>query len=106
MFQTCRSIRRSVQPGHVRLTAWPPPTWTASGPRKVGDHLVGDDHRDGDRQQRLAEILTLVPAEQQLLDDKPDDGDDRGGDEYREHPLPGRDVDARDREASLPVILC
>ncbi len=28
MFQTCRSIRRSVQPGHVRLTALPPPTWS------------------------------------------------------------------------------
>ena len=27
MFQTCRSMRRSVQPGQVRLTALPPPTY-------------------------------------------------------------------------------
>ena len=106
MFQTCRPIRRSVEPGQVRLTALPPPTWTVPDRRKVRDHLVGDDHGDGDREQRLAEILSLVPAQQRLLDDNPDHGDDRGGDEHREHPLPGGDVGARDREAALSRHRC
>ena len=73
-----------------------------SRPRKVRNHLVGDDHGDRDREQRLTEILTLIPAEQRLLDDDADHGDDRGGDEHRQHPLPGRDVDTGDREAPLP----
>jgi hypothetical protein len=34
---------------------------------EVGERLVGDDDGDGDRDQRLAQLLTLVPAEEELL---------------------------------------
>ena len=36
-------------------------------PAEVGEHLVGEDDRDRDRDQRLAQLLTLVPAEERLL---------------------------------------
>ena len=75
--QTWRSTSRFVQPGQARPTALPPNRLRALGdvPREVRDHLVGDDHRDGDRDQRLAEVLALVPAEQQLLHDQAEDRD-------------------------------
>jgi hypothetical protein len=36
----------------------------------VHDHLVGEDRRDRDRDERLAQILTLVPAQQRLMDEQ------------------------------------
>ena len=53
---------------------------------EVGEHLVGHDDRDRDRDQRLAQILALVPAQEQLLDRQPERGDDGGADEQRERP--------------------
>ena len=41
--------------------------------REMGDDLVGDDHRDRDRDQRLAQLLTLVPAQERLLRDEADE---------------------------------
>ena len=46
-------------------------------PREVGDHLVGDDQRDGDRDERLPEVLALVPAEKQLLHRQAEDARSR-----------------------------
>ena len=34
---------------------------------EVGEHLVGEDDRDRDRDQRLAQVLALVPAQEELL---------------------------------------
>ncbi len=34
---------------------------------EVSEHLVGEDDRDRDRDQRLAQILALVPAQEELL---------------------------------------
>ena len=65
---------------------------------EVCDHLVGDDHRDGDREQRLPQILALVPAEERLLDDEADDRDDCHRHEHGEDPLPRVDVRAGDGE--------
>ena len=41
----------------------------------MGEHLVGDDDRDRDRDQRLAQLLALVPAQEDLLDDEADGAD-------------------------------
>ena len=84
------STSRSVQPGQVRLDGDPVV--------EVRDHLVGEDHRDRDRDQRLAQLLALVPAEEDLLDDEADGADHRHRDERREDPLPGVHVAADDRE--------
>ena len=43
---------------------------------EVGEHLVGEDDRDGDRDERLAQVLALVPAQEHLLHDQPHDGHD------------------------------
>ena len=67
--------------------------------REVGDDLVGDDHGDGDRDQRLAQLLALVPAQERLLHDEPDDRDARRGDEQRHEPLPGVHLARLEREA-------
>ena len=55
--------------------------------RKVRDDLVGDDDGYGDRDERLAKVLALVPAQQELLDTEPEHGDARHRDEPRHHPL-------------------
>ena len=34
---------------------------------EVAEHLVGDDDRGRDRDQRLAQLLALVPAQEELL---------------------------------------
>ena len=39
---------------------------------RVHDDLVGHDHRDRDRDQRLAQLLALVPAQQHLLHREPE----------------------------------
>jgi hypothetical protein len=67
--------------------------------REVGDDLVGDDHRDGDRDQCLAEFLALVPAQERLLHHEADDGDAGRGDEERHEPLPGVHLAPLEREA-------
>ncbi len=55
--------------------------------REVRDHLVGDDDGHGDRDERLAEVLALVPAQQELLHREPEHGDARHRDEPRHHPV-------------------
>ena len=68
---------------------------------EVRDDLVGEDHRERDRDQRLTEVLTLVPAqEQDLLDDQAEDADRDGRDERRDHPLPRVDVRRQQGEAA------
>ncbi len=69
------------------------------------EHLVGDDHGDRDRDQRLPQLLALVPAEEHLLDDQTDDADHRHRDERREDPLPGVDLGARDGEPGTGHLL-
>ena len=59
------STSRFVQPGQV--------TRRGEALVEVGDHLVGDDHRDRDRDQRLPQLLTLVPAQEDLLHDEADE---------------------------------
>ena len=44
---------------------------------EAGQHLIGEDHRDRHRDQGLAEILALVPAQEHLLDDEAEDGGDQ-----------------------------
>ena len=68
-------------------------------PWEVRDDLVGDDHRDGDRYQRLPEILALVPAQKQLLHAETDDRDDAHGDEQRHDPLERVDLAGLEAEA-------
>ena len=63
------------------------------------DHLIGDDHRDRDRDQRLSEVLALVPAQEELLDQDSEDGDDRHRDEERDDPFPRVDVGRLNGEA-------
>ena len=71
----------------------------------MGEHLVGDDHRDRDRDQRLAQLLALVPAQEDLLDDEADDTDHADRHERGEDPLPGVDsVPAIVKPG--PVIFC
>ena len=43
--------------------------------REMRDDLVGDDHRERDGDQRLAEILSLVPPEECLLNDESEPAD-------------------------------
>ena len=71
----------------------------AAGPRHrlgqaagAGEHLVGEDHRDGQRDQRLAQLLALVPAQEHLEDHQPDDRRDRRADEQRDDPRQHVDV--------------
>jgi hypothetical protein len=67
----------------------------------VGEHLVGEDDRDRDRDKRLAQVLTLVPAQEELLHEQADPGDhgDRG--QRREHPLPEAHLSAGQAEARV-----
>ena len=78
---------RPARPRHARGDAFV----------EVRENLVGDDHRDGDRDQRLPKLLTLVPAQEHLLHNEPHEPDRRGRDERREDPLPGIDLDTGDR---------
>ena len=54
-----------VDPAQGEMTRAKEEALRAAGdrPREVGDDLVGHDHRDRDRDQGLAELLTLVPAQ-------------------------------------------
>ncbi len=66
---TWRSTKRLVQPGQrdAHGVAAEPLRAERNGAWEVRDDLVGDDHRDGDRDERLPKILALVPAQKQLL---------------------------------------
>ena len=84
-------------PGHTIFFARPP---------YVGQHLVGEDDRHRDRDDRLAEILALVPAQEHLLDHHAQDGDRERSDQQGNHPLRA----SRRRSGSmflvLPTIVC
>ena len=54
---------------------------------RVHDDLVGHDHRERDRDQRLAQILTLVPAQEHLLHREPDQAGDERRDEQHDEPV-------------------
>ena len=56
-------------------------------PAEMGERLVGDDHGDGDRDQRLAKLLPLIPAEKELLHHEPDDADCERCDDERDDPV-------------------
>ncbi len=55
-------------------------------------HLIGENDRHRDRDDGLAEILALVPAQEQLLDHHTQDGDREGADDEGNHPLEHRDI--------------
>ena len=57
-------------------------------PAEVGERLVGDDDPDRDRDQRLSQVLPLVPAQEELLHDEPDHADAERGDDERDDPVP------------------
>ena len=83
--------QRVLDPGDVDVDA--PVQHTGPGDvlregTEVGDHLVGEDHRDRDRDQRLAKLLALIPAKEHLLDTESEGADQEPGDERREEPLP------------------
>ena len=86
----CRSTSRFVHPGQEMRDRVAPvllrPERNRAG--KVRDDLVGDDDGDRDRDERLAQVLALVPAQQELLHGEPEHGDARHRDEPRHHPLP------------------
>ena len=60
---------------------------------EMREHLVGEDDRDRDRDQRLTEVLALVPAQEQLLHHHSHRGDDERRDDRRHDPM--RQVDLR-----------
>ena len=86
-------------PGDADRVAAEPRRSGRHGPWKVRDHLVGHDHGDGDRDQRLPQILTLVPPQQQLLHAQSEERDAADGDEQRQHPFPRRRLERLRREA-------
>ena len=61
-------------------------------------HLVGEDDRDRDRDQRLPQILSLVPAQEELLHDQAHPGDDGRPGESRDDPVGQVDLRARQAE--------
>ncbi len=65
---------------------------------EVVEHLVGEDDRDRDRDQRLAQVLALVPAQQELLHDDADDADEQRADDERHDPVDDADLRAREPE--------
>ncbi len=68
---------------------------------EVGDHLIGEDDRNRDRDQRLPKLLTLVPAEKHLLHAETGDADARRCDERRHEPLPPADLRAEEPERRI-----
>ena len=66
---------------------------------EVGLELVEEDHGDRDRDQGLAELLALRPAQKGLLRAEADDGEAECADQRRQQPFPGRDLAAREAEA-------
>jgi hypothetical protein len=57
---------------------------TLSGKASGG---ASDDDADGDRDQRLTELLPLVPAKEELLHDEPYGANGQGGDDERDDPV-------------------
>ncbi len=80
-------VVRPAGPGDADGVAAEPLRAGRHGPWEVRDHLVGDDHRDGDRDERLAEVLPLVPAQEELLHGETEDADADHRDEPRDDPL-------------------
>ena len=74
---TCRLTKWSILPG---------PGDALGDAAEVVEHLVGEDDRDRDRDQRLAQVLALVPAQQDLLHDHADDADEQRADDERHAP--------------------
>ena len=97
----CRSILRSIHPGQVMRGKVAAAGLERAGAREVGDDLVGDDDRDGDRDQGLTQILPLIPAEKPLLDEEsePTDADHRH--RHRDQPFPRVDELSRDEARRL-----
>jgi hypothetical protein len=76
---------------------------SAATAAEAHDHLIGEDHRDGDRDQRLAQVLALVPAQQQLLHHEPH-GAAGGGRERRGGPPPEAVLDQLQREIAAEQV--
>ncbi len=69
-------------------------------------HLVGEDDRDGDRDQRLAEILTLVPTQEQLMEHQTEQRGDRGSERGVGRPSEKTLTSVAWMLRSLPTIDC
>ena len=101
---TTRAMAEHEQPaGGVALAEDLDEVGDGAGPRHrlreaagAGEHLVGEDHRDRQRDQRLAQLLALVPAQEHLVHHEPDDRGDRRADEQRHDPRQHVDVVGRD----------
>ena len=65
---------------------------------EVVEHLVGEDDRERDRDQRLAQVLALVPAQQHLLQHDADEADEQRADDERHDPVDDADLRARKAE--------
>src|SRR3954454_22324432 len=68
-------------------------------PAVVREHLVRQDDRHSDRDERLAQVLPLVPAQEELLHEQANPPDDRPRREEREQPLGEADLRAAQAEA-------
>ena len=65
------------------------------------DHLIGEDDCDRDRDQRLPELLTLVPAKEQLLHSKADEAYRQRCEHRRNQPLPEAHLRAQETEGGV-----
>ena len=68
---------------------------------EMGERLVGDDHGDRDRDQRLAKLLPLIPAEKELLHHEADDADCERCDDERDDPVADASLRASERGCGL-----
>ncbi len=68
---------------------------------RVHDDLVGHDHRDRDRDQRLAQLLALIPAQQHLLHHEPEHAGDERGDAEHDEPVEQADLRRGDRDVGI-----
>ena len=70
----------------------------------MGEHLVGDDDRERDRDQRLPQVLALIPAQEALLHDDSDDGDTGARSDGGHDPLPHGNLGAQQPEPGVRVV--
>ena len=68
---------------------------------EVRDHLIGQDDRDRDRDQRLPKLLTLIPTQEQLLHGKADEADRQRREHRRNEPLPEAHLRAQETERGV-----
>ena len=69
------------------------------GSAEPGEHLIGEDEGERDRDQRLAELLALVPAQEDEIEGEADEADDeRRGDDAD---APAHDVVALELECGI-----